>query len=140
MKESELDGHNHSKLASLKINDVQKAFEDMLRDESVPLSDGGVINMDAGQVKDKRFKFFNDKSVAQNLYVVSNMPHVAEITTENVDLEVEQEVYIKFKVKAPLTPCNIHLYIALVEKDSSKGFTVEEIFGFKLEVKSPANL
>ena len=61
----------------------------MLRDESVPLTDGGVINMDAGQVKDKRFKFFNDKSVAQNLYVVSNMPHVAEITTEYVNLEVE---------------------------------------------------
>ncbi|CAD8065273.1 unnamed protein product [Paramecium primaurelia] len=87
------------------------------------------LTINKGSVVNKKILYLNAKEEPINYKVCSSMPNIIEVKTETINLQKDQKDYIKLMIKAPLTPCKLHVKIALMD---IKGDTVYEGMEFDL--------
>ncbi|CAD8164737.1 unnamed protein product [Paramecium pentaurelia] len=87
------------------------------------------LTINKGSVVNKKILYLNLKEEPINYKVCSSMPNIIEVKTETINLQKDQKDYIKLMIKAPLTPCKLHVKIALMD---IKGDTVYEGMEFNL--------
>ncbi|CAK74717.1 unnamed protein product (macronuclear) [Paramecium tetraurelia] len=95
------------------------------------------LTINKGSIVNKKIMYLNLKEEPINYKVCSNMPNIIEVKTETINLQKDcklnyiflEKDYIKLQIKAPLTPCKLHVKIALMD---IKGDTVYEGMEFDL--------
>ncbi|CAD8075376.1 unnamed protein product [Paramecium sonneborni] len=87
------------------------------------------LTINKGAVINKKILYLNLKEEAINYKISSSMPNIIEVKSDNINLQKDQKDYIKLLIKAPLTPCKLHVKIALMD---IKGDTVFEGMEFDL--------
>ncbi|CAD8161074.1 unnamed protein product [Paramecium octaurelia] len=87
------------------------------------------LTINKGSIVNKKILYLNLKEESINYKVCSSMPNIIEVKTETINLQKDQKDYIKLQIKAPLTPCKLHVKIALMD---IKGDTVFEGMDFDL--------
>ncbi|CAD8176539.1 unnamed protein product [Paramecium octaurelia] len=87
------------------------------------------LTINKGSIVNKKILYLNLKEESINYKICSSMPNIIEVKTETISLQKEQKDYIKLLIKAPLTPCKLHVKIAMMD---IKGDTVFEGMEFDL--------
>ncbi|CAD8166899.1 unnamed protein product [Paramecium pentaurelia] len=91
------------------------------------------LTINKGSIVNKKILYLNQKEESINYKVCSSMPNIIEVKTETINLQKDQKDYIKLLIKAPLTPCKLHVKIALMDV---KGDTVYEGMEFDLIISN----
>ncbi|CAD8074807.1 unnamed protein product [Paramecium primaurelia] len=91
------------------------------------------LTINKGSIVNKKILYLNQKEESINYKVCSSMPNIIEVKTETINLQKDQKDYIKLLIKAPLTPCKLHVKIALMD---IKGDTVYEGMEFDLIISN----
>ena len=63
---------------------LEEAIASMEKDESIPLTEIGPLEMEPGETKSKRFTFVNDKGHKLKLEVFSSVPALVQVTTSSL--------------------------------------------------------
>ncbi len=104
---------------------------DKLDLSQLAVRDNGVLSLEAGSVINKRFKYFNNSGEKMDIEVISNIPSVVNVKTNQITIQKEGFDFIKFLILAPKTPCYIDAKLLITNKATQHP---EELILFRLDI------